>query len=60
MTDLKRLTTSRAPHARHAAAESTFEVDSALKSWLEKAGPDKIRNGARINQMGNPSMRCPT
>jgi hypothetical protein len=24
-------------------AESTFDVDSALKSWLEKAGPNKIR-----------------
>jgi hypothetical protein len=24
-------------------AESTFDVDNALKSWLEKAGPKKPR-----------------
>jgi hypothetical protein len=24
-------------------AESTFGVDDALKTWLEKCGPDKIR-----------------
>jgi hypothetical protein len=24
-------------------AESTFDVDNALKTWLEKAGPNKTR-----------------
>jgi hypothetical protein len=24
-------------------AESTFDVDNALKSWLEKCGPDRTR-----------------
>jgi hypothetical protein len=24
-------------------AEGTFDVDNALKDWLEKAGPDKVR-----------------
>ena len=27
----------------HLFAESTFDIDLALKSWLEKAGPDRIR-----------------
>ena len=33
-------------------AESTFEVDSALKSWLEKAGPDKIRTAPPYHPNG--------
>lgn len=24
-------------------AESTFDVDNALKTWLEEVGPDRIR-----------------
>jgi hypothetical protein len=26
-------------------AESAFDVDSTLKDWLEKSGPDKKRTG---------------
>jgi hypothetical protein len=33
-------------------AESTFEVDNALKNWLEKCGPDRIRK-ARPSRRGH-------
>jgi hypothetical protein len=29
-------------------AESTFDVDNTLKTWLEKAGPDKIGNVVHV------------
>lgn len=37
--------------------ESTFEIDGALKSWLEKAGPDKIRSGPPSYPKGSSSAR---
>jgi hypothetical protein len=33
-------------------AESTFEVDNALKNWLEKSGPNRIRK-ARPSRRGH-------
>jgi hypothetical protein len=33
-------------------AENTFDVDSALKSWLEKAGPDRTRKSRRSELNG--------
>ena len=38
-------------------AESTFEVDNTLKSWLEKAGPDRIEKVAPITGRFNRSKR---
>jgi hypothetical protein len=35
----------RRMHVMQLFAQSTFEVDNALKSWSEKCGPDKIRKG---------------
>ena len=33
-------------------AESTFDVDNALKNWLEKSGPDKIRRRRSCVRLG--------
>ena len=32
--------------------ENPFDVDNALKSWLEKAAPTKSAGRVRVNQMG--------
>lgn len=34
-------------------AEGTFDVDNALKSWLEEVGPDRIHN-ARPDRRSQP------